>query len=126
MPIIRQLTEAEADLAIKDQMVLQVAEATNQLAQTIKSTSERFWSLPEDRLLAVLNNDIASSVETLEAQAALAEAVNTSLDLIGLVALSTRAPVTGRADIVLDGGVFVIAPSDIALDESAAELDPSV
>lgn len=126
MPIIRQLTEAEADLVIKDQMVLQVAEATHQLALTIKSASERFWGLPAYRLLDVLNTDIDSSVETLAAHAAIAEAVNTSLDLIDLDAFSTRAPVTGRTDIVLDGGVFVITPSDIALDEGVTELDPSV
>ena len=109
MSLIKPLTESEADLAAKDQLILQVAEATNHLAATLKNTNDQFWSLPTDRLLAVLNADVASTLATFAANSAIGQAVNASLDELALPQYQTRAPLTtGRSDIQLDGNSFVL------------------
>ena len=114
MTILRQLTEAEADLAAKDQLVLAVGEATHHLAVTLKTAAERFWSLPTDRLLAVLNADVTASAATLAANADLGEAVNASLDALGSDRFPTRAPLAIRHDITFDGAAFVAAQPPLA------------
>lgn len=109
--ILKPLSEAEADLAAKDALILQVAEATNHLAVTLKQTNDQFWSLPTDRLLAVLNADVASTLATFAANSAIGQAVNASLDELALPQYQTRAPLTtGRNDIQLDGNSFVLVP----------------
>ena len=112
MSIIRQLTEAESDLAAKEQLVLQAGEATHHLASTLVSTNAAFWSLPTERLLAVLNADLPATLATFETNTALGLQVNASLDALAVPRFSTRAPVTaGRSDIVFDGTAFVyVAP----------------
>ena len=114
MPIIRQLTESEADLAAKEQLVLQAGEATHHLASTLTTTNAQFWSLPTDRLLAVLNADVPATLATFAANTALGVQVNASLDALAVSRFATRAPVTaGRLDIVFDGAAFVyIAPPE--------------
>lgn len=122
MSILRQLNEAEADLAAKDQLVLAVGEATHHLAVTLSAASENFWSLPTDRLLAVLNADVLASAATLTANADLGEAVNASLDALGCDRFTFRAPLSGRADITFDGEAFVwVAP---AIVEPVTEPQP--
>ena len=114
MSIIRQLTQAEADLQAKEQLVLQAGEATHHLASTLTTTNAQFWSLPTDRLLAVLNADLPATLATFEANTALGLQVNASLDALAVPRFSTRAPVTaGRSDIVFDGTAFVyVAPPE--------------
>ena len=109
-----QLIRPTTDLDIKDQLVLQVAEATHHLASVLASTNERFWSFPTDRLLAVLNADVDATLATFEANSDLAAAVNASLDALNLPQFSRRAPTTtGRADIVFDGVQFLyVAPPE--------------
>ena len=114
MSLIKPLTEAEADLAAKDQLVMQVAEATHHLAATLAAASERFWSLPTDRLLTVLNADVLASAATLTANADLGAAVNASLDALGSERFPSRAPLTGRSDITFDGAAFVFIPHVIS------------
>jgi hypothetical protein len=117
--ILKPLSEAEKDLAQKDALVLQVAEATNHLAVTLKQTNDQFWSLPTERLLAVLNADVISTLNTFAANTAIGQAVNDSLDALSLPQYSTRAPLLmGRRDIKLDGGTFVLVPEK-PVDESA-------
>jgi len=110
MPLIRPTT----DLDVKDQLVLQVAEATHHLASVLATTNERFWSFPTDRLLAVLNADVPATLATFQANAALAATVNASLDALALPQFSRRAPTEqGRADIAFDGVAFVyVAPPE--------------
>jgi hypothetical protein len=111
MPIIRQLTEAEADLQAKENLVLQAGEATHHLASVLASTNARFWSLPTERLLAVLNADVPATLATFAANTALGQQVNASLEALAQPGFSVRAPVEpGRADIVFDGAVFVHVP----------------
>lgn len=118
MPLIKPLTESEQDLQLKDALVMRVAEATHHLAATLKNTNEQFWALPTDRLLAVLNADVVSTLNTFAANAGIGQAVNDSLDAVGLPQYSTRAPLTaGRSDIKLDdGGIFVLVPEKPILD----------
>lgn len=121
MSILRTLTEAESDLAAKDQLVLQVGEATHHLAVVLTAASERFWSLPTDRLLAVLNTDVLASAATLTANADLGTAVNASLDALGSERFPTRAPISGRHDIIFDGTSFIAMSSSPPPIETAAE-----
>jgi hypothetical protein len=119
MSIIRQLTEAEADLQAKEQLVLQAGEATHHLASTLATTNAQFWSLPTDRLLAVLNADIPATLATFAANTALGLQVNASLDALAVPQFASRAPVTaGRSDIVFDGTVFeyITPPEPLILD----------
>ena len=112
MSILRQLTQAEADLAAKEALVLQAGEATHHLASVLATTNAAFWQLPTDRLLAVLNADVPATLATFAANTALGAAVNASLDALGVPQFSHRAPVEpGRTDIVFDGTAFVyVAP----------------
>lgn len=123
MSIIRQLSEAEADLQAKENLVLQVGEATHHLASVLHSTNERFWSLPTDRLLAVLNADVAATLATFTANTVLGSAVNASLDALNVPQFTARAPVEpGRTDIIFDGTAFVyVAPP---LPEPEPEPEP--
>jgi hypothetical protein len=107
-------TQLEADLLAKDALVLQAGEATHHLASTLASTNASFWSIPTDRLLAILNADLPSTLATFEANTALGLQVNASLDALAVPRFSTRAPVTaGRSDIVFDGASFVyVAPPE--------------
>jgi hypothetical protein len=121
MPIIRQLTQAEADLAAKEALVLQAGEATHHLASTLATTNAQFWSLPTDRLLAVLNADIPATLATFAANTALGLQVNASLDALAVPRFASRAPVAaGRSDIVFDGTAFVL----VIPPEPTLELDP--
>jgi hypothetical protein len=121
MSIIRQLTEAEADLAAKEALVLQAGEATHHLASTLATTNAQFWAIPTDRLLAVLNADIPATLATFSANTALGLQVNASLDALAVPQFASRAPVTaGRSDVVFDGTAFVL----VIPPEPTLELDP--
>ena len=114
MSIIRQLTQAEADLAAKEALVLQAGEATHHLASVLATTNAAFWQLPTDRLLALLNADVPATLATFQANAALGAMVNASLDALGVPRFSARAPLEmGRTDIAFDGVAFVqVAPPE--------------
>ena len=116
MPIIRQLNQAESDIAAKEQLVLQAGEATHHLASTLTTTNAQFWNLPTDRLLAVLNADIPATLATFAANTALGLQVNASLDALAVPRFASRAPVEpGRSDIVFDGASFIhVAPPEPA------------
>lgn len=110
--ILKPLSEAEQDLAAKNALILQVAEATNYLSVTLKNTNDEFWALPTDRLLAVLNADVPSTLATFAANTAIGQAVNLSLNALSLPQYSTRAPLAmGRKDITFDGAAFALVPA---------------
>ena len=112
MPLLTPKTELEKDLAAKDESVLRAAEATNHLAAILKNENELFWSLPTDRLLAVLNHDVPTTLATFAANTATGNALNATLDQLALPQFPNRAPVTaGRNDIVFNGTAFeYVAP----------------
>lgn len=106
--IHKPANQLEADLGAKDMLILRAAEATHHLASVLSNVHQAFWSVPTERLLAVLNADVPATLETFAANTALAEACNASLNALDIAEMSTRAPVVpGRADIVFVDGVFV-------------------
>ena len=115
MNILKSLTEFESDLAAKDAMVIAAAEATHHLASVLANVHRAFWSLPTERLLAVLNADVEATLATFAANTALGTAANASLDALALPRFPARAPLTlGREDVYFDSetGVFCCRPSD--------------
>jgi hypothetical protein len=112
--ILEQLTEAQADLVTKNDLIIEAAEATHHLAATLLNAHTRFWSLPTERLLAVLNADVATTLATFAANTALGTVANASLDALGVSRFPVRAPLSlGRDDIVFDAeqNVFVSLPA---------------
>jgi hypothetical protein len=112
MSIIRTLTQAEANQAAKEALIMQAGQATHHLAITLTSTNTAFWATSTEQLLETLNADIPTTLATFALNSSLGAAVNSSLDALNVPAFSTRAPVTaGRSDIVFDGTAFVyVAP----------------
>ncbi len=106
-------TQIETDLDAKNEAILEVAEATHHLATTIRNANDRFWELPTERLLAVLNADVPMTLATFAANTALGTAVNASLDALKLPQFPNRAPVVpGRADILFNGSEFFLKIAD--------------
>lgn len=111
MPILTPKSELQNDLDAKDLRIVQCAAAAHNLAVVMGDVHRWLWTLPDDRLLAVLNDDIQTTQETLTQNATLGAAVNAALDAMALPMFPTRAPVTiGRADVVFDVDHFVIVP----------------
>lgn len=101
--IHKPTTILEADLAAKDSLVMQAAEATHHLASVLKSVHERFWNLSPERLIAVLNADVAGTLQTFAHNSAIGVACNASLDALDLSQFSTRAPLAmGLEGIAFD------------------------
>lgn len=114
MSLLTAKTQLEQDLAEKDESVIRSAEAVYSLIFTLRRENRQFWALPTDRLLAVLNHDVQTTLATFEANTALGTALNTILDQLALPQFSNRAPVTaGRTDIVFNGTAFeYVAPPE--------------
>lgn len=112
MSLLTPKTELEKDLLAKDESVIRCAEAAHHFASVLRNENELFWSLPTDRLLAVLNHDVPTTLATFEANTATGNALNATLDLLALPQFPNRAPVTaGRTDIVFNGTAFeYVAP----------------
>ena len=112
MSLLTQKSQPDQDLADKDAGVFRAATALHYAATVLAAENTRFWDVPTDRLLAVLNADVPLTLATFSANSTAATAINALLDDVGAPELSYRAPVTaGRSDIVFDGTAFVyIAP----------------
>lgn len=109
MSLITPRTQLEHDLHEKDESVLRCAEAAHHLASVLANENHRFWSVPTDRLLAVLNHDIPVTLATFAANTAAGTAVNAILDQLADPRFPTRAPTEpGRSDIVFDGSMFSV------------------
>lgn len=107
MSLLTQKTELEKDLAAKDESIIRCAEAAHHFAAVLKNENDRFWALPTERLLAVMNHDVSTTLATFAANTATGTALNATLDQLDLPQFSTRAPVTpGRNDIVFNGTSF--------------------
>jgi len=114
MSLTTQKSQLEQDLAEKDAGVLRAATALHHAATVLKAENVRFWSIPTDRLLAVLNADIALTIATFTANTSAGTAIKSLLDAVAAPEFANRAPVTaGRSDIVFDGTAFVyVAPPE--------------
>jgi CRP-like cAMP-binding protein len=111
MSLITQKSQIEADIAEKDAGILRAATALHYAATVIATENNRFWSIPTDRLLAVLNENVALTLSTFAANTQAATAINALLDAVAMPELSRRAPTEpARADITFDGTSFVLVP----------------
>lgn len=111
--ILPQLTELEQDTAWLTSLILRMGEATHHLATVATAANDEFWrTLSTERLLALLNADVALSLSILAGNTAIAGPVNASLESIGLARFSHRAPTEpGRTDVSFDGKQFVLIPT---------------
>lgn len=111
MSLLTALSQLANDLRTKDDSVLRCAEAAHNLAVHLANEHARFWSLPTDRLLAVLNYDVQATLAMFAANTSAGTSVNALLDQLNLQRFSTRAPVTiGRPDIGFKNGLFTLVP----------------
>lgn len=121
MPLIKPLTESEADLVAMREDVIAVAEATHHLASVMKARNDRFWSQPIERILSALNTDVDTSISIIAANEALGHEVNSSLDQLGFEQFPTRAPINiGRSDVHFDEERFVQV---VAAEQDTTPLD---
>jgi hypothetical protein len=113
MSLLTPKTQLESDLAEKDDSVIRCAEAAHHFACVLSNENARFWAIPTERLLAVLNNDVAITLATFQANTTAGMAVNAILDALNDSRFPTRAPIdTGRADIVFNGTEFALVPPE--------------
>ena len=130
--MITQHTQLENDLAFKDARVLYAASQTNHLAAVLHEENEKFWSMPTDRLLAVLNADVPATLKMFTANTALGQAVNASLDAeTGPPSDNRVAPLRTASSKLPDAGApyeSVCAPTPIVVAPSVCTLpnDPVV
>ena len=109
MSLLTQKSQLEKDLAEKDESVMRCAEAVHHLAVILNNENDRFWSLPTDRLLAVMNHDVQNTQYVFASNKQISEAVNSSLDDVNDPRFSIRAPIApGRNDINFDGAKYTI------------------
>jgi hypothetical protein len=108
MSLLTPKTDLEKDLAEKDASILRCAEAAHNMAVVLKNENDRFWAVPTDRLLNVLNHNTANTLATFAINTATANAVNAALNEVNSQQFTTRAPNTpGRDDITFDGDKFI-------------------
>jgi hypothetical protein len=111
--ILPQLTEFARDQQAKLSAVLRVGEATHHLAAVMASANAEFWSLPTERLLAVLNSDVSNTLSIFSANTQLGTMVNTMLETLLVPQMTSRAPTEpGRSDISFDGTSFFLVEPD--------------
>jgi len=111
MSLIPTTTDLDRDLADLTADILAGAAALHHAAATLHARHARFWGVPTERLLAVLNADIPRTMAIFQANTAMASAINAQLDALALPEFATRAPTTvGREDIEFDAeaGQFVV------------------
>jgi len=106
MSLFTERTQLEKDLALKDSLILKALAAANHAAVTLRECYDQFYALPADRLEAVLNNSIPSTLAMFAANTSLGQAVNASLDAAEFG--TVRAPVELPAHVTFDGTQFVV------------------
>lgn len=112
-------TQLETDFRQLTAGVVASIAAVHQAAWVIRNENAKFWRLPTERLLAVLNDDVGVTLETFAMNTATGQAINGILDAINHPSYTGRVPVTmGRRDIAFNGTEFVkTALPDDGLDE---------
>lgn len=95
--------------------IVNVAEALNHTATILQIEHDRFWSLPDARLLAVLNADVPRMLAISAAKDAAAVQINALLNQLNLAKYAKRAPTgLGRADVIFNAqsNLFEIVPPE--------------
>jgi hypothetical protein len=111
--IITEKTQFQKDLDKKDTFVRQSARSTCRLARELNDNNKAFWSLPPDRLLAVLNHDVAASLATITLNTQLLQGLMAAISVLGSDFLRFAGTPFVREDIVFDGTAFVyVAPPE--------------
>jgi len=104
-------TQLEADLSNISRAANSTTWYGQLLVQSLNSAHSAVWSLPDDRLTAVLNHLGEQAVTGLVAlQSATASALNQSLDAAGDA--GPRAIVQAGREFSWDGGSVVLVPLD--------------
>lgn len=102
-PLIPQKTQAQADLERLDQGILNVAQALNHAAAILSREHSAIWSLPDDRLLALLNANVQRTIAIAQAKDKAAVEINSLLNQLNIAAFTNRAPVGfGREDVIFN------------------------
>ena len=109
--IITEKTQFQKDLDKKDAFVRQSAHSTCRLVREINDNNRNFWSLPPDRLLAVLNHDVASSLATIALNTQLLNGLMAAISVLGSDFLRFAGTAFVREDIVFNGTEFVHVPA---------------
>lgn len=118
MSLITPQSQLSKDLADFDADVLSIGEAFNHAAAIMRNRHARFWSMPKERILAVLNHDVPLSIARFEANTIRGAQINATLDELALPQFSNRVPVArGNPFIEFDGAMFV--------DTTPAEDEPT-
>lgn len=101
MPLLTNTTDQLAlDRAELETRIAATGEALNHLAAVARQGFDWLWSLPTERLLAVLNADVTWTLALFSANTQMGEVGNGMLDLVGLAKFRNRFPVVpGRSDI---------------------------
>lgn len=107
MPLFTEKTQLQRDLDYKDSLILRALEAANHVAVTLDMSYREFWSLPAERLEAVLNADIPRSLAMMEGNTNLGVAANTALDAASYG--TVRAPVELPPHVSFNGAEFEVS-----------------
>lgn len=80
MSIFVETTTLQDDTLKKEQTLLSTLSISHSLAGQMNQARGQFWSLPDDQLLAVLNADTQTALDTQPLLDTLAGAINALLD----------------------------------------------
>jgi len=114
-PLVAEKTQAEKDQETLSIGILRVAEALNHTAAVLTREHKTIWSLPDDRLLALLNANVQRTAAIAAAKDKAAQEINSLLNQLNLTRYTNRAPIGfGRDDVKFDETTnkFVIIPSE--------------
>ena len=105
----------EADIQKLDAGILRSAEALNHAAAVLTREHNAIWSLPDDRLIALLNADVKRTIAIAAAKDKAALEINSLLNKLNIARYTNRAPVgLGREDVKFDEATskFVLIPAE--------------
>ena len=124
-------TQLEKDLAEKDAGIIRAATALHYAGTVIAAENAQFWALPQERLLAVLNDNVERTLAMFAANSAAGNAINSLLDQLGNEAFSHRAPITMPANWSFENGAFAytepqLEPEVIVEPEPTTEVETNV
>ena len=107
MSLFTERSQLDQDLAFKDSLILRALEAANHAAVTLQGCYQTFYELPPERLEAVLNHSIPSTLAMFQGNTIFGAAANAALDAAEYG--SVRAPVELPPNVTFDGAKFVVS-----------------
>lgn len=107
--IVTEKSQFEQDLERKNMLVRQSAFSTMRLLKELNDNNSKFWQLPTDRLLAVLNYDVQASLDTIALNTQLIDGLTAILTVLGGDFLRYNGASTTRDDIVFNETEFIHA-----------------